>query len=96
MKVSKKSPPYLFGDSSDAPIAGTTMCLICLIFDPVLLNMLKAIEDNVYVMNRTNMSGKAKQPKTISNPPSKQQPIVNNVPKKIAKQKPYFRNFTWR
>ena len=47
----------------------------------VLLNKLKAMDDNVYVMKTSNISGRAKQPNTISNPPSKQHPIVSNVPK---------------
>ncbi len=51
------------------------------ILELVLLNKLKAMDDMVYVMKTNSMSGKAKQPNTISSPPIKQHPIVSNVPK---------------
>lgn len=58
-------------------MVGTT---ICLIFELVLLKKLNAVDDKVYVMKRISMKGKAKQATTTRSPPSKQQPIVSNVP----------------
>lgn len=76
----------LLGDSSGVVDDGLiTMCDRSL--ELVLLNKLKAMDDNVYVMKTSSISGRAKQPSTMSNPPSKQHPIVNNVPKCYQEKK---------
>lgn len=72
---------------------GLTATICDRILELVPLNKLKAMEDRVYVMNRNSMSGRAKQPKTIRRPPSKQHPIVNKVPKNSNKNKSILRKY---
>ena len=81
VKLNEQLRQYLLlGDSS--VVVDDGLITICdRILELVLLNKLKAMDDKVYVMKTNSMSGRAKQPNTMSSPPIKQHPIVSNVPK---------------